>query len=328
MDPTETTALPEAGEPAQGVPEAPATQEAPDFGRCLTLLADGMALNMPEIEPVNYQAFRERIETMSRQLPDRLQETDALPIVKAILRESEVYRKGADAVLRERQMAWRNLAGRLLRELLGSLRIDANSTAVQPLGARIGALRTAEEIRSFQEMLDRFLRPRTPAEGPEAVAMRLQATDHSTENTNAAGLRGGGAALEHLEKMMQKGSRGYLVLFHLGCLEMIHDRFGMEAVEDCLMAVAAHLTHSLHNDDAIFHWSDSSLLAILQGRISEQILSAELNRILSRNRELSIAAGGRMVMLRVPIEFDITSVSQLRDPKDVYKLSKERIGAC
>lgn len=45
-------------------------------------------------------------------------------------------------------------------------------------------------------------------------------------------------------------------------LEAIGERFGTETVEDCLMAVSAYVTHSLHSDYAIFHWTDASLPAI------------------------------------------------------------------
>jgi GGDEF domain-containing protein len=111
------------------------------------------------------------------------------------------------------------------------------------------------------------------------------------------------------------------VLFRLSCLNMINQRFGPDAVEDCLMAVSAFLTESLHSDDAIYHWSDSSLLAILQGRINEQILTAELERIVFQNRETSVNIGDRATMLRIPITFDITPIDHLQSADDLYKVS-------
>src|SRR5579863_4624027 len=283
---------------ARGQAKAAPEIEAPNPARCLTLLIEGMALNMPEIDAPTYKLFRESLSSMARQVPDRLSETDILPVINSILRECETYRSGVDSALRDRQAGWRNLTARLLRELLGSMRIEAGASGVSSLTGRIAALRTAEDLREYQESLDDFLRPRAGEDADEETGSQLSAADRSTANTNAAGLRGGGAALEQVKVMMQRGNRGFLVLFQLGCLEMIHERFGTEAVEDCLMAVSAHLTHSLHSDDSIYHWSDSSLLAILQGRVSEQILTAELNRIVAHNRDLSIIVGGRTVMLR------------------------------
>jgi GGDEF domain-containing protein len=120
---------------------------------------------------------------------------------------------------------------------------------------------------------------------------------------------------------MERGGKGSIVLFRLSCLNMINQRFGPEAVEDCLMAVAAFLTQSLHSDDAIYHWSDSSLLAILQGRANEQILTAELERIAFQNRETSVNLGGRATMLRIPISFDLTPIERLQSADDLCKIT-------
>jgi hypothetical protein len=89
------------------------------------------------------------------------------------------------------------------------------------------------------------------------------------------------------------------------------------------MSVSAFLTNNLRSDDVIYHWSDSSLLAIVEGRASEQILAAELDRIAARNREITIQIGGRKVMLRVPLDYHITPVSSLSTAEDLYKLSME-----
>jgi hypothetical protein len=102
---------------------------------------------------------------------------------------------------------------------------------------------------------------------------------------------------------------------------MIGERFGAEAVQDSLMAVSAFLTHSLRSDDAVYHWSDSSLLAILQTPVSVPILTAAMRRIVDNNRDITIRIGGRTVMLRIPLEFEVTPIDQLRTAEDLHKLS-------
>jgi GGDEF domain-containing protein len=139
-------------------------------------------------------------------------------------------------------------------------------------------------------------------------------------NDNAAGLRGGGAAVEYLRKVMDRAGDGFVVVFRLSCLDVISTRFGLDAVHDCLMSISAFLTSSLQSDDAIFHWSDSALMAILQGRVNEQILTAELQRIISRHRESTVTIGGRSIMLRIPIAYELTPISVLQSPEDLYRL--------
>jgi hypothetical protein len=59
----------------------------------------------------------------------------------------------------------------------------------------------------------------------------------------------------------------------------------------------------------------------LQGRYSEFIVSAELARIIAQNRESSINVAGRAIMLRIPITFEVTPISQLHTAEDLLRIS-------
>jgi hypothetical protein len=96
----------------------------------------------------------------------------------------------------------------------------------------------------------------------------------------------------------------------------------MPAVEDCLMAVAAHFTSQLNSEDRVYHWSDSSLVAILLNRYIEENLVAELERIASRNRDVSITVGDRTIVLRVPLLFDIFPLIRFKQAEDLYRFTQ------
>lgn len=303
--------------------EATREPAPPAFDRCLTLLAQGAAQNVPEIDEETYNAFRKKVGEEAMQVPDRLPVEDKLAQIQSIVREFESYRKGAEGALKERQSGWRALVTMQLKELLERVGVDAGSPEAEPLLAKIAGLETGEQIQAYRERLRNFLHPSGAEEGIPAGASKLKAADRTTENDNAAGLRGGGAAVEHVKRIMERGGEGFIALFRLGCLDIISQRFGIEAVQDCLMAVSAFLTHSLHSDDVIFHWSDSSLLVVLEGRPSEHILAAELQRIISQNREITVNIEGRNVMLRIPLDFALTPIGFLRNAEDLYKLTSK-----
>lgn len=290
--------------------------------RTLTLLVEGTALNMPEIDADSYKAFRGNVSRLAMQLADRLPEDDKLALVRPILHEFETYRSLSESAIKERAAGWRGLVTMLFRDLLASLGMGTHSPEAQVLGREIAALASADDLRDWRTKVEEFLHP-PDAEGQAQGLASIKAADRSTANDNAAGLRGGGSAVEQLKKIMERGGVGFIALFRLSCLEVINQRFGKEAVEDCLMAVSAFLTASLHSDDTIYHWSDSSLLAILQGRPSEQILAAELQRIASQNRDSSINVAGRTIMLRIPLAFDLTPINRLRTAEDLYRLSAQ-----
>ncbi len=228
-----------------------------------------------------------------------------------------------ELALREQLAGTRGLVGMLLAELkLTSLGVEATSEGAAPLLQLARRLTTAGEINAWRQKFNLFLHHSLNGKGPaEDLAARLRAADCSTANDNASGLRGGGSAMEHLRKIMEASGDGFVVLFRLSCLDVISNRFGPEAVEDCLMAVSAYLMAGLQSSDSIYHWSDSALLAILQGRPSEAILKAELERIIAQNRESSIKVAGRAIMLRIPLDFEVTPISRLSSADDLMRIS-------
>ncbi|MGO9316989.1 MAG: hypothetical protein ACLPXT_05310 [Terracidiphilus sp.] len=305
--------------------EAKEESAPPVFDRCLTLLVQGASLNMPEIDEATYKAFRKRVSEEAMQVPDRLPVEDKLAQIQSIVHEFESYRKGAEGALKDRQSGWRALVSMQLQELLERVGVDAGSPEAAPLVAKIAGLETGEQIQAYRERLRAFLHPSGPGQDAPAGASKLKVADHTTENDNAAGLRGGGAAVEHVKRIMEQGGKGFIALFRLGCLETISQRFGVEAVQDSLMAVSAFLTHNLHSGDAIFHWSDSSLLVVLEGRVNEQLANAELLRIVAQNREITVNIEDRTVMLRIPLDFVLTPLSFLHSAEDVYKLTPKPV---
>jgi hypothetical protein len=295
--------------------------EALPAERCLTLLAEGVALNVPEIDEAAHKQLRASVGQLALQIPDRASTDEKLIQIRTILHEFEVYRQGVENALRQRQAAWRALADKLLRELLTRIGIEVVAPEASSLLIKIPALVSAEDLAAYQQELNRFLHPVGADGRVNDIAAPLKVADRSTANHNAAGLLGGGSAVEYLKSVMERGGNGFIAIIRLGCLDIISQRFGLEAVQDCLMAVASFLIHSLHSDDAIFHWSDSSLMAILQGRVSESIINAELQRIVSHNRDITVKIEGRTIMLRIPLTFDLTPTELLRDANDLYKLS-------
>jgi GGDEF domain-containing protein len=293
------------------------------FDRTLTQLIEGITLYVPEIDALSHKEFRENVDLLALKISDRPQEDDKQELIRKIIHEFERYHNFSDIALRERLSAWRALTSKLLVELLNRTGIDPASADAAQMTRRVASLLTGEEIHAFIVLLADFLRV-SKTDSQAVKVSPLKKVDRTTANDNASGLRGGGAAVEHVKKILDQGGGGFVVLFQLGFLDVIGERFGVEAVQDSLMAVSAFLTSNLRNDDAIYHWSNSSLLAVLQTPSTEQILSAAMRRIVDNNRDITIQVGGRSVMLRVPLEFDMIPIGMLKSAEDLYKLSPTR----
>lgn len=294
---------------------------SPDL--CLTMLIEGATLGVPEVDVQAYRRFRSNVDNLVHKMAGNLPQEERVALIKAVVTEFDTYRADTESAMREALIGWRGLIAKLFGKLIAALGIDAHNPDVFSLNQRIRHLTNAPEITAWDEKLDAFLDPTSGIAPAEDAPAQMRVADMSTANDNLAGLHGGGRALERLSELIRRADRGYVVLFRLGCLELINERFGEEAVQDAVMAVSAYLTHSLRRDDTIYHWTDSSLLAILDKRANEHILNAELKRIVALNRDVNINIGGRTVMLRIPIEFDAVPINRLRSADDVRKLSLE-----
>jgi len=288
-------------------------------GRFLTLLSEGISVNMPDIGTESYREFRTNMSRLAMQIPDRLPEDDKLKIIQGIIHEIERYRQAVDDEFRERRNGWRALTTMLLRYILGLLNIDSVSAEAASLLQRISSLLHGAETQAFRILVTNFLRlnDRNNSSGERSS---LGKASRSDSNDNATGLRGGGVAVRHLRILIDKEIQGYIVIFRLGCMDVIEERFGIGAVEDSLMAVAAFLTHSLRNEDTVYHWSDNSLLAILPSPASQKAMLAAVQRIVDSNRDITIQVDNHIVMVRVPLDFEVFPINLLRSPDDLYRL--------
>jgi GGDEF domain-containing protein len=290
---------------------------------CLTMLIEGATLGVPEVDAQAYRRFRSNVDNLVHKMAGNLPTEERVTLIRGIVQEFDTYRAETETAMREALVGWRGLIAKLFGKLMTSLGIEAQNPDVFSLNQRIRHLTTAPEIEAWDEKLNSFLDPRSGIAPVDDSPARMRMADTSTANDNLTGLHGGGRALERLTQLIESADRGFVVLFRLGCLNLINERFGEEAVEDAVMAVSSYLTHSLRKEDAIYHWTDASLLAILDKRSNEHILNAELKRIVALNRDVNINIGGRTVMLRIPIEFDAVPIARLRSADDVRKLSLE-----
>jgi GGDEF domain-containing protein len=293
----------------------------PNTGRLIALLAEGAARGMPEVDKEAYRQFRTMVDQLALQLPEPSPIEDKLEQIRVILHLFEEYRNNAATEIHERRLSWRAALLFVLGELLERSGVDQNSGDTAQLLAKIVNLTTAKEIRAFQQELEAFVHPVDAQGRVQETASSLKITDQSKSDDNAAGLPGGGSAVEHLQQIIDRRGEGFVAFFRLGCLNVIGERFGMEAIQDCFMEVAANLTHSLRGDDTIYHWSDSSLLAILQGRANERVARAELKRIVTQNRDIAIQVNGREIVLRIPLEFEVYPVRFFRSAEDLHHIS-------
>ena len=292
--------------------------------RGLGLLIEGIAVNQQQYDPAAYRRFRSAILRDSIRLTQPQSEADILQSVGLIIHEFEAFRVESEATVEARQKEWRQTTGMLMNLLAAHSKIDHESAMWMKVATHLASASTSEEISALRSQLHQIFDA-----GNEGALLvhgeEDEEQDRSVANDNAAGLRGGGAAIEHVSRMINQRRPGFIGLFRLSCLDVVGERFGPEGMQDCLMTVSAFLAQNLRTDDTLYHWSESALLAVCDRKVRGDIVAAELNRILARNREFTISIGGRNIMLRIPIDLQLFPVEQLKSSDDLEAISAGKL---
>lgn len=293
---------------------------ASNADRRLVALSCDISHTVPILDTLANDRLRDEVDSLTQRFSAKLSDEEKTQITHSILHAFETYSHSSETTLLEQIACWHDATAMLFNALLRQQGISADYPAVAFLLERIKHLVTVHDIQEWKNAAGNFFHPIQRNNPESEFSTKLNATDTSTTNDNLFGLFGGGAAIEYLRTLIADKKDGFIVLFHLFCLDVIRMRFGQEAVEDCLITVAANFTASLQNEDAIYHWSDSSLLAIVQDRPSEIILNAELEHVVAQHRENTIKIAGRSIMIRIPITFEIFPIHNLKTPEDLLRL--------
>jgi GGDEF domain-containing protein len=291
--------------------------------RALGLLLEGATINLPQVDLALYQRFRSAILRNSIALTKPQTEEDLLHTVTMIVKEFDVYRTENEMAIEGQQKSWRFMTSMLMHLLAARDGIDMNLEGWIGIEKDLASATTEEEILTLRTMLQKLLDKQAPGTVWRSSSDE-EKPDRSVNNDNAAGLPGGGAAIEHVRTMLSSSRPGYVGIFRLNCLDVVGERFGPEGIQDCLMAVSAFLIQNLRREDTIYHWSESSLLAVCDRQVREEIVVAELNRVLARNRDFTLHLGNRPVMLRIPVDLSLYPLSYFSTADDLLNLPAGR----
>jgi len=270
-----------------------------------------------------YKTLCTNVNNLLPGVPEIPLKSEDLTQLLDVIREFGRYHQCADAAIRDQITGWRELVGKLLAELLARSDVNASSAEAAPLVQGVATLLTGAEIQSYQAQLSEFLRVKSI--GRQASnALQKQEAARAASNDNPSGLFGATAAVAHMKTLLNTGGKGYVVVFTLSCPDSIIERHGKETMQDCMMAISAFLARSLRSEDRIFYWSEDSLLAVLQSPADEKVMTAAVQRIVDNNRDITLQIGVRVVMLRVPLLFEVTPISKLQSAEDLYNLPRKK----
>lgn len=124
------------------------------------------------------------------------------------------------------------------------------------------------------------------------------------------GLPGPTQARSYFAPLFGADNQQYAVLFKLGSIQVIEERYGEEAVCDYVNFAAQSLMQGLRSDDRLFHWRRDVLLSGIRRQGSQVSVRMEMARLNLKSREYLINVDGRCIMLSCPVSFELLPLSQ------------------
>lgn len=287
--------------------------------RCIDLLAEGTAINTPEILPGQFTHFRETVSATLPEINSSHNQGAMLTAIRHCLQPFEAYRLSTEAETRNLTREWHQMSDGLLAGLEASGLLGPEAGRILPIRQKLKAAEHAETIRALrievENLIGRYAPVASKRGGPTLRG------DNGLIVESPTGLKGFPEAKVQLEEMLKNVEAGFVAFFHLTGVRMIESRFGYEAAQDCLMSVSSQLVQGMQSADRLYHLDKDVLMGILMNRPSREFAIGEMNRVAAQNRELTMRLEGRTVMLRVPISVTLHFILD-------YQTADEILAAC
>lgn len=301
----------DAGDVAVSIPQASDLVPIAEVEKFLVQLLDSIHGQRFDDRTPSYSEFHEKMSQMARKLTECSTVDDKFLALQQTLYEIHRYQEGKAKDLQKPEFTWRALAATLLCALF-------TPNDAKRLSAREDRLLGEAMLRNLNEGMDTFQdamrsHPRLNAENTRPVEDWRPSFE---KDSNPTSLRCGDEALNRIEGMLERQAKGYVIVFRLGCLDLVGERFGLEAVEESLRSVSAYLADSIRRYAELFFWNESTFATIVETRAPEKALRTTIVHIINNNRSAFVQVEDHLVLLQMPLEFEMFPISSIQSAKE------------
>ena len=112
-------------------------------------------------------------------------------------------------------------------------------------------------------------------------------------------------AMEALSSAWKHRKRYCAAIFGVQRLNAINARFGFQAGDDALRIVTQHLAESFARDYLLFRWRGPCLLCVMEKRMPEPLIVADVKRVASVRLQQSMAMKNREAIVSISISWSM-----------------------
>lgn len=290
--------------------------------RCLGLFMQGVRSHTYSFDNAEYSKFENNFRKLEEQFASAFDTKDLLETLAQIIRVYDLYNEHCARYVASTFEEAKYINKLLLDELLKREFTAEHLAILQEVRQKIERARSMEQLSELRKNLELCLR--TPALSLVADSSVVNdgmhhfgEVDLQVDKTGESptGLRRRDKARDAMSRMITEQHSAYGIAIRFDCLPAIQARYGDEAAQDFLNAIAYSMVQALQRSDALFHWDRGCLFALLDRNMSHEFMVHEVQRLTHVKKQLRIEVGGRSVLFAVPTSadfFSITSKSNLQ----------------
>ena len=303
-------------------------EAAEAYLRTSRLLLQAISLHAVEAEPHEYHSFRTTIDSLQSKLNKKLPLAEGLLTVGAAAEAMHDYGVRTTRFIKAQNSGWQGLAQMLLGAISDLAPTASHSAELREINWKIGKASSVEDIRDLRKLILECLEDiRDESAGAGEKAKNSAVAAGEVRETEAA--NGNGATLSPapqpdfpaefpmrcdaeaaIRESRQNGERSFAALFVIDRLRHIYSRFGKPVGDRIGTLFLQRLAGALLSEDRLFAWGESSFVALLKRRDSENEARQQIERILFRRLVETFTVKGQSVILPISATWIIVPVAE------------------
>ena len=303
-------------------------EAAQTYLRTSRLLLQAIGLHAVEGEPHEYESFRATIEGLQAKLSETTPLPEGLLAVGAAAEAMHDYGLRTTRFTKAQNLCWRALV-RMLVAAIGDFAPTAiHSVELREINWKIGKASTLDDIRDVRKLIaecleairDEIAAAATEANGAETVVEQAPLPETTIANTttaipmplpgSSAGLLGRSDAEAAMRESRRNGSRSFATVFVIDRLRHINSRFGQPVGDRLTVLFLERLAGALFSEDRIFRWGESSFVALLENRGSQDEVRRQIERILFKRLVETFTIKDQSVMVPISSTWSVIPVAE------------------
>ncbi len=305
-----------------------AEKQAEALNRIVSILLQGISLHGFNYDPLAAVSFENSVRKLRMEFEEASDEAAAMLIAGNAIRLMEDYNRTAERHLAARQNEMEAVLAMLSEALLEASRATPEFLIrLKEIERDISLSTRPDSVAAARSRLAQCLSDLRVASAADGPFQHSGQTFGETDTDPVTGLPNVAFATAAIGKIWNRRMDYYAVTFAVERLETVNLRFGFQAGDQMLRRLSEHIARQLISSDQLFRWRGPCLMMLVERRLPETLVAAEISRITPVRLESAIAVRDREVMVPISAAWHLVPLSGVNSLDELARKLNEFAGS-